>query len=161
MKAAESYIYKSTLFQVLAWCCWTVSYFLNQCWQRSLGITRPQWVNSCRIPDWQSCHSLSHCHQGGDWFSPSPHLCCHGDWLLHSTWLVTRHSKEGICVMKAVSYVHDKNILIWILISKVKMTKFIKYKMRKYIIFRRVFISYDLCILLYDKHSWILLSKSC
>ena len=38
---------KSTLFQVMAWCCQASSHYLNQCWPRSLspyGVTRPQWV---------------------------------------------------------------------------------------------------------------------
>ena len=39
---------KSTLVQVMAWCCQATCHYLNQCWPRSLtpyGITRPQWVN--------------------------------------------------------------------------------------------------------------------
>ena len=38
---------KSTLVQVMAWCRQPTSYYLNQCWPRSLspyGVTRPQWV---------------------------------------------------------------------------------------------------------------------
>ena len=37
---------KSTLVQVMAWCCQATSHYLNQCWPRSsnpYGITRPQW----------------------------------------------------------------------------------------------------------------------
>ena len=40
---------KSTLVQVMAWCCQTTSHYLSQCWPRYLspyGVTRPQWVNS-------------------------------------------------------------------------------------------------------------------
>ena len=40
---------KSTLVQVMAWCCRATSHYLNQCWHRSglpYSITRPQWVNS-------------------------------------------------------------------------------------------------------------------
>ena len=40
---------KSTLVQVLAWCCQATSYCLSQCWPRSLspyGVTRPQWINT-------------------------------------------------------------------------------------------------------------------
>ena len=39
---------KSTLVQVMAWCCHATSHYLNQCWPRSptpYGVTRPQWVN--------------------------------------------------------------------------------------------------------------------
>ena len=39
---------KSTLVQVMAWCCQVTSHYLNQCWPRSptpYGVTRPQWVN--------------------------------------------------------------------------------------------------------------------
>ena len=39
---------KSTLVQVMAWCCQATSHYLSQCWPRSMspyGITRPQWVN--------------------------------------------------------------------------------------------------------------------
>ena len=38
---------KSTLVQVMAWCCQATSHYLSQCWPRSLstyGITKPQWV---------------------------------------------------------------------------------------------------------------------
>ena len=37
---------KSTLVQVMAWCCQATSHYLSQCWHRSMspnGITRPQW----------------------------------------------------------------------------------------------------------------------
>ena len=40
---------KSTLVQVMAWCCQATSHYLSQCWPRSmlpLGVTRPQSVNS-------------------------------------------------------------------------------------------------------------------
>ena len=39
---------KSTLVQVMAWCCQATSHYLSQCWPRSMspnGVTRPQWVN--------------------------------------------------------------------------------------------------------------------
>ena len=39
---------KSTLVQVMAWCCLAPSHYLNQCWPRSptpYGVTRPQWVH--------------------------------------------------------------------------------------------------------------------
>ena len=39
---------KSTLVQVMAWCCQATSHYLSQCWPISLspyGVTRPQWVN--------------------------------------------------------------------------------------------------------------------
>ena len=38
---------KSTLVQVMAWCCQATGPYLRQCWPSSLspyGITRPQWV---------------------------------------------------------------------------------------------------------------------
>ena len=40
---------KSTLVQVMAWCCQATSHYLDQCWPRSptpYGVTRPQRVNS-------------------------------------------------------------------------------------------------------------------
>ena len=45
---------KSTLVQVMAWCCQATSHYLSQCWPRSMspyGVTRPQWVNSLRPSD--------------------------------------------------------------------------------------------------------------
>ena len=42
---------KSTLVQVMAWCYQATSYYLSQCWLRSLspyGITRTEWVNVCK-----------------------------------------------------------------------------------------------------------------
>ena len=41
---------KSTLVQVMAWCCQATSHYLSQRWPRSLspyGVIRPQWVNWC------------------------------------------------------------------------------------------------------------------
>ena len=38
---------RSTLVQVMAWCCQATSHYLSQCWPRSLspyGVIRPQWV---------------------------------------------------------------------------------------------------------------------
>ena len=40
---------KSTLVEVMAWCCQATSHYLSHCWPRSMspyGITRPQWVNN-------------------------------------------------------------------------------------------------------------------
>ena len=40
---------KSTLVQVMAWCCQAASHYLSLCWPRSLspyGVTRPKWVKS-------------------------------------------------------------------------------------------------------------------
>ena len=42
---------KSTLVQVMAWCRQATSYYLSQCWLRSLspyGVVRPQWVKTNR-----------------------------------------------------------------------------------------------------------------
>ena len=39
---------KSTLVQVMAWCCQATSHYLNQCWPRSpmpYGVTGPQFIN--------------------------------------------------------------------------------------------------------------------
>ena len=43
----NTYDDKSTLVQVMVWCCQTPNHYLSQCWSRSMsqyGITRPQWV---------------------------------------------------------------------------------------------------------------------
>ena len=43
---------KSILVQVMAWCRQATSYYLSQCWPRSLapyGVTRPQWINKPRL----------------------------------------------------------------------------------------------------------------
>ena len=40
---------RSTLVQVMAWCCQATSHYLSQCWPRSLlqyGVTRPEWVKT-------------------------------------------------------------------------------------------------------------------
>ena len=42
---------KSTLVEVMAWCCQATSHYLSQCWPRSMspnGFTRPQWVKIVR-----------------------------------------------------------------------------------------------------------------
>ena len=46
---------KSTLVQVMAWCCQATSHYLSQCWPRSMspnGITRPQWFNQWNQTLW-------------------------------------------------------------------------------------------------------------
>ena len=38
---------KSTLVQVIAWCCQATRHYLSQCWPKSMSpysVTRPQWV---------------------------------------------------------------------------------------------------------------------
>ena len=43
---------KSTLFQIMAWCCQATSHYLNQCWPRfvsSYGFCAPQWVQQCTL----------------------------------------------------------------------------------------------------------------
>ena len=38
---------KSAFGEIMAWCCQATSYYLSQCWSRSMspyGVTRPQWV---------------------------------------------------------------------------------------------------------------------
>ena len=47
---------KSTLVQVMAWCCQATSHYLSQCWPSLMspyGVTRPQWVN------WTNAGSLA------------------------------------------------------------------------------------------------------
>ena len=49
MKSLDLTDEKSTLVQVMAWCCQATSHYLSQCWLRSMlpyGVTRPQWINS-------------------------------------------------------------------------------------------------------------------
>ena len=39
---------KSTLIQVMAWCCQATNHYLSQCWPKSMSpysVTRPQWVD--------------------------------------------------------------------------------------------------------------------
>ena len=46
---------KSTLVQVMAWCCQAISHYLSQCWPKSMSPnddTRPQWVNSIHGQHW-------------------------------------------------------------------------------------------------------------
>ena len=53
---------KSTLVQVMAWCCQATSHYMNQCWPRSpmlYGVIRPQWV---KVIAW-CCQATSH-YQG-------------------------------------------------------------------------------------------------
>ena len=54
---------KSTLVQVMAWCCEATSHYLSQCWLSFLlpyGGARPQWVKQ---QGWISAHKLC-----GEWF---------------------------------------------------------------------------------------------
>ena len=42
---------KPTLVHVMTWCRQAISYYLSQCWHRSMspnGVTNPQWVNMLR-----------------------------------------------------------------------------------------------------------------
>ena len=57
----ELTIEKSTLVQVIAWCCQATSYYLSQCWQGSIspyGVTRPQLVKVMIIKS----HGSTLCH---------------------------------------------------------------------------------------------------
>ena len=50
---------KSTLVQVMVWCCQATSHYLSQCWVSSLspyGVAKPQWVN-CKC---LQIHSATH-----------------------------------------------------------------------------------------------------
>ena len=43
---------KSTLVQLMAWCCLATSHYLSQCWPRSMspnGVTSSQWVKQGHI----------------------------------------------------------------------------------------------------------------
>ena len=43
---------KSTLVQVIAWCCQATSHYLSLCWPRLMspyGVNRPQWVIVCNV----------------------------------------------------------------------------------------------------------------
>ena len=49
---------KSTLVQVMAWCCQATSHYLSQCWRRSMStcfITRPQWVKKEHVVKGPQC----------------------------------------------------------------------------------------------------------
>ena len=42
---------KSTLVQVMTWCCQATSHYLSQCWPRFMspyGVTRSQWVSTLK-----------------------------------------------------------------------------------------------------------------
>ena len=56
---------KSTLVQVMAWCCQASSHYLSQYWPRSMspnGVTRPQWVKiSLMNLVHEYCHWLQNC----------------------------------------------------------------------------------------------------
>ena len=65
---------KSTLVQVMAWCCEATSYYLSQYWPRSVSpynISRPYWVNLSNQPpthpylllQWESAGGLL-CSEG-------------------------------------------------------------------------------------------------
>ena len=52
---------KSTLVQVMSWCCQATSHYMSQCWPRSLSpydVTRPQWVKLVvqLFPPWINVH---------------------------------------------------------------------------------------------------------
>ena len=53
---------KSTLVQVMAWCCQAMSCCLSQCWSRSMlpyGVTRPQRIKITGPEQWQThCRHL-------------------------------------------------------------------------------------------------------
>ena len=57
----NSYTVKSTLVQVMTWCCQATSHYLSQCWPRSFspyGVTRPQRVKTCPRSE---CKALEFC----------------------------------------------------------------------------------------------------
>ena len=47
---------KSTLVQVVAWCCEATSHYLSQCWPSCMspyGVTRPQWITNFSPKFWK------------------------------------------------------------------------------------------------------------
>ena len=53
-------IFKSTLVQVMAWCCQAINHYLSQYWPSItwlFDITGPQWLNSLRLSDTYICIS--------------------------------------------------------------------------------------------------------
>ena len=57
---------KSTLVQVMNWCCQATSHYLNQCWPSSMspyGVTRPQWVKSRELSFLQNISIFKQFHK--------------------------------------------------------------------------------------------------
>ena len=50
--------HKSTLFQVMVWCCQATSHYQSQCWLNC--ITRPQWVKLGAMNPWVPWSSWSY-----------------------------------------------------------------------------------------------------
>ena len=67
---------KSTLIQIIAWCCQATSHYLGQCRPRSTstyGITRPQWVNPSHLElFWRN---INMCHQISN-MTLTSNICC-------------------------------------------------------------------------------------
>ena len=123
---------KSTLVQVMAWCCQAASYYLSQCWPRSMspyGVIRPQWVNTysnrliSQIP--QCIRQISH-------NAPFRNTCAHFCYEMVHCGMWHR------CILGFVRWVH-----LWLIViqrlSKVlsarflwlrvfMITKYLKYK---------------------------------
>ena len=77
---------KSTLVQVMAWCCQATSHYLGQCWPRSMspnGITRPQWVDSFPLVLHICIGELGH-----HWFRQWCVACSAPSHYLNQCWLI-------------------------------------------------------------------------
>ena len=70
---------KTTLVEVMYWCCQVTSHYMNKCWPRSkppYGATRPQWfrkksANSNRANNWRNHFRSLLCLQSNYWEEPN------------------------------------------------------------------------------------------
>ena len=84
---------KSTLVQVMAWCCQATSHYLNQCWPRSptpYGVTRSQWVKGDDFINFTHVWQCICCSELGSPLGQIKVHICHlfGTKLLPEQWII-------------------------------------------------------------------------
>ena len=83
--------HKSTLVQVMAWCCQVTSHYLSQCWPSPMSpydVTRPQWVKKWS-KTWAHVYSAYWVvmHNDLQWHETLVHL--------HTQWNQSSNKKKG------------------------------------------------------------------
>ena len=109
---------KSTLVQVMAWCCQATSHYLNQCWPRSLlpyGVIKPQLDESTARRQLKSPQSLP---------GRSIHLTLVTKWSWSWSWMTYCHL---LCAMSISPPILRYNYFkIWPCKSMVKVICVVK-----------------------------------
>ena len=108
---------KSTLVQVMAWCCQVTSHYLSQCWPRSMtpnGVTRPQWVKIVPLLQWNP--SVKAIQDDG----LSKEVACYEAWNKHDLWRMVHGNGLNFATLERHSWPFQRGSTVSWFITLVK-----------------------------------------